>query len=197
MIFNLRDKKQIQAKIKKIFQKKKPIIISGGNTIKKILNNYNKKIFNKKILISDERLVKTTSKLRNDFFFKKLIKKRLIKPNQIISYKLSTFNKQELQKFNTKIKKIKFYYALLSLGSKGHFASIFNNNKKADDFYFINNSPKFPKNRVTVSLKKISKTNKIYFIASRKNKKKEIRNFKSNKLLKNINKNKITLLTFQ
>ena len=44
--------------------------------------------------------------------------------------------------------------------------------------------------------KKISKCNKIYFIASRKNKRKEIKNFPNNKLIKKIDKKKIVLFTY-
>ena len=196
MIYNLLNKKEIIKQIEKIFNKKTPIIISGGNTIKQLLKSYNKKICNKKILISDERLVKTDSKLRNDIFFKKLIKKKILKSGQLINYKLGIFDRKELDNLSNKVNKTKFYNAILSLGSNGHFASIFNSRQEFKDFYFINNSPKFPKNRVTVSLKKISKCNKIYFIASRKNKKNEIKNFNNNIIIKKINKKKIFLFTY-
>ena len=196
MIYNLKSKKEILLKFEKIFKSKSPIIISGGNTIKQLLKNYNQKIHNKKILISDERLVKTTSKLRNDIFFKTLIKKKNLRSKQIINYKLGIFDKREINSLSNKIKKIRFYCAILSLGSNGHFASIFDINQEFDSFYFINNSTKFPKNRVTVSLKKISESNKIYFIASRKNKKKEIESFRNNKFIKKINKKKIFLFTY-
>lgn len=196
MIYNLKSKKEILLELEKIFKRKSPIIISGGNTIKQLLKDYNQKIHNKKILISDERLVKTTSKLRNDIFFKTLIKKKNLKSKQIINYKLGIFDKKEINSLSNKIKKIKFYCAILSLGSNGHFASIFDINQEFNSFYFINNSTKFPKNRVTVSLKKISESNKIYFIASRKNKKKEIESFRNNKFIKKINKKKIFLFTY-
>ena len=196
MIYNFKNKKEILTQIRKIFKKKSPIIISGGNTIKEILKNYNEKIHNKKILLSDERLVKITSKLRNDFFFKKLVKKKIIRSNQIINYKLSYFDKKEIKSLSEKIKKIKFQNAILSLGSNGHFASIFDNKQEFDDFNFINNSPKFPKRRVSVSLLKISKSNKIYFLASRKTKKNEIKNFYNNKLIKNLDRKKIILYTY-
>ena len=196
MIYNLKSKKEILLKFEKIFKRKSPIIISGGNTIKQLLKDYNQKIHNKKILISDERLVKTTSKLRNDIFFKTLIKKKNLRSKQIINYKLGIFDKREINSLSNKIKKIRFYCAILSLGSNGHFASIFDINQEFDSFYFINNSTKFPKNRVTVSLKKISESNKIYFIASRKNKKKEIESFRNNKFIKKIKKKKIFLFTY-
>ena len=47
------------------------------------------------------------------------------------------------------------------------------NKKRSQSYYFIQNAPKFPKTRVTISLKKLKKCNKIIFIASIKNKKKK------------------------
>lgn len=196
MILNLTNKKAVIREIEKILKKKKPIIISGGNTIKQLLLNYDKKIYNKKILVSDERLVKITSKLRNDIFFKKLIKKKILKSDQIINYKLDVFEQKEIDDLSIKINKSKFYAAILSLGSNGHFASIFDTQERLENFYFIDDSPKFPKKRLTVSLKKISECNKIYFIASRKNKKNEIKNFTKNKFIKKIDKKKIVLFTY-
>jgi 6-phosphogluconolactonase/glucosamine-6-phosphate isomerase/deaminase len=196
MIHNYKNIRDVLIKINKILQDKSPLIISGGSTIKKILKNYKDRIYNKKILLSDERLIKTTSKLRNDFFFKKLIQKKIMRTSQLINYKLDNYNKKEINKISKKIKKIKFKYALLSLGSNGHFASIFKVNNDPSDFYFINNSPKFPRNRVTVSLQKISKCKKIFFLAHRRIKRKEIKNFYNNKLIKKIKK-KVELFTFQ
>ena len=195
MILNLNNKQDIIKKFNKILSKNEPIIISGGTTIKKILENYHYKIYNKKILLSDERLVRSSSKLRNDFFFKKLLKKKIIKSAQLINYKHSSYNKLEIDNISRRIKKIKFKYAILSLGNKGHFASIFEEGNNLDDFYYINNSPKFPKKRVTVSLQKISKCKMIYFIATRKDKKIEIKNFYKNKLIKKFKK-KVKLFTF-
>ena len=196
MIFNFKNRKQVVSKIKEILDSKEKAIISGGNTIKYLLKNYNEKIHNKKILISDERLVNVNSKLRNDLFFKKLVKKKILKAGQIISYKYGECDHKKIINFSNKIKRISFSNAILSLGSKGHFASIFRFNKEIDDFYFINNSKKFPKRRVTVSLKKISKCKKIFFFASRKKRANEIKNFKKNKLVKQLGMKKVSLITF-
>ena len=125
MIYNLKNKKEVITKLSCIFKNKSPLIISGGRTIKVILNNYKFKIYNKKILISDERLVKNSSKLRNDLIFKNLVREKRINLSQLINYKLSYLNKNELNIFSKKIEKISFMYAILSLGSNGHFASIF------------------------------------------------------------------------
>ena len=172
-----------------------PLIISGGNTIKDIFINLDQKIRNI-ILLSDERIVKKNSKLRNDIIFDKLIKKKLILRKNFISYKLSRINEKNLSELNKKINKFNFKIAILSLGSNGHFASIFRKQKESQSYYFIQNAPKFPKTRVTISLKKLKKCNKIIFIASIKNKKKEIKNFNKNKLVKFLGFKKVRLLVY-
>ncbi len=174
---------------------KYPLIISGGNTIKDIFKNLDQKIKNI-ILLSDERIVKKNSKFRNDIFFDKLIKKKLILRKNFISYKLSRIDKMNLSKLNKRINKLNFKIAILSLGSNGHFASIFKKKKESHSYYLIQNSPKFPKSRVTISLKKLKKCNKIIFIASMKNKKKEIKNFNKNKLIKFLGFKKVRLLVY-
>ena len=52
------------------------------------------------------------------------------------------------------------------------------------------------KTRVTISLKKLKKCNKIIFKASIKNKKKEIKNFNKNKLVKFLGFKKVRLLVY-
>lgn len=196
MIYHLNSKLEVLLKIRNILNSQRPIIISGGNTIKGILKINKDKIKNKKVLLSDERLVKINSKLRNDLFFKKLVKQNILNSNQLINYKYEKFDEKKIQDMINEIKKIEFYYAILSLGSNGHFASIFNFNNEKADYYFINNSYKFPKKRVTISLNKISKCKKIIFIGSRKNKINEIKNFNRNNLLKGLDKKRISLFTY-
>ena len=190
------NKSEILNYIISIIKKNKyPFIISGGNTIKDIFKNLDQKIKNI-ILLSDERIVKKNSKLRNDIIFDKLIKKKLILRKNFISYKLSRIDKKNLSKLNKRINKFNFKIAILSLGSNGHFASIFKKKKESHSYYFIQNAPKFPKSRVTISLKKLKKCNKIIFIASMKNKKKEIKNFNKNKLIKFLGFKKARLLIY-
>lgn len=196
MKYNYKNKKEIIHMLEKIFRNRNSIIISGGNTIKDLLKDYKHKIFCKKILLSDERLVKKNSNLRNDKFFKSLIKKKIIKHKQFINYNYQELDEKKINTFSNKISKLKFDYALLSLGNNGHFASIFKINNTKKNFYSIKNSPKYPKRRVTLSLDKISKCKKIFFLASRNNKKNEILNFQKYKLIKKLPKNKTFLYTF-
>ena len=196
MKYNYKNKKEIIHMLEKIFRNRNSIIISGGNTIKDLLKDYKHKIFCKKILLSDERLVKKNSNLRNDKFFKSLIKKKIIKHKQLVNYNYQELDEKKINTFSNKVSKLKFDYALLSLGSNGHFASIFKINNTKKNFYSIKNSPKYPKRRVTLSLDKISKSKKIFFLASRKNKKNEVLNFQKYKLIKKLPKNKTFLYTF-
>tara|TARA_B100000963_G_C22533702_1_gene628761 strand:- start:592 stop:1182 length:591 start_codon:yes stop_codon:yes gene_type:complete len=196
MKYNYKNKKEIIYMLEKIFRNKNSIIISGGNTIKNLLKDYKHKILCKKILLSDERLVKKNSNLRNDKFFKSLIKKKIIKHKQLVNYNYQELDEKKINTFSNKISKLKFDYALLSLGSNGHFASIFKVNNTKKNFYSVKNSPKYPKRRVTLSLDKISKSKKIFFLASRKNKKNEVLNFQKYKLIKKLPKNKTFLYTF-
>jgi 6-phosphogluconolactonase len=195
-VIHFKNKLELINRVQEILNKKDPIIISGGTTIKSILKDYRRKINSRKILLSDERLVNVNSKLRNDNFFKKLVKKKIIKLNQLIHYSLGEINKEEIKKLSNKTKEIKFHHSVLSLGNNGHFASIFDTYQNCENYSLITNSPKYPKKRVSISLKKISECKKIYFIASRKKRKYEIENFFQNKLLKNIDKKKIFLFTY-
>ena len=176
--------------------RKKNFIISGGTTIKKILSHSNikRKFLNNKILLSDERLVKKNSNLRNDKFYYSLIKKKLIKKKNFFNFKSENIDEIAVKKLEDKINKIKLDIAILSLGNNGHIASIFElKEKKINNFYFVTNSPKFPKKRFTISVDKLSKCKKIYLIATLSKRKKEINNLKNNILLQKI-KSKITLL---
>ena len=174
-----------------------PTFISGGSTIKEIFL-YLRQPLKNIILLSDERLVKKNSKLRNDLFFKKLVRKKIIQKKKFIFYNKSNFDKLYLKNFNNKLKNIKFKIAILGFGRNGHLASIFNYkaNENNSDFYFIDNSPKFPSKRVTVSVNMIRKCEIIYIIASKKSKKREIEHFSKFPIIKKIGIKKIRLITF-
>ena len=182
------------------YLKKKPnLIISGGNTIKSLITKLisQKKIFNiKNLLLSDERIVDINSINRNDKFFKKLISDKEINVKNFIHYDKSKLDYLEINKVSLKISKTKFNNCLLSLGSNCHLASIFDYNfKSKSNFYHINNSPKKPKNRVTISKEIIIKCSKIVLVAKNQLKKKELRKFTKMPFFKKL-KSKIILITY-
>jgi 6-phosphogluconolactonase/glucosamine-6-phosphate isomerase/deaminase len=174
------------------------LIISGGKSIKGLLNSKIKylNLNDRKILLSDERLVKKNSNLRNDKVFYNLIKKKIIKKKNFFNYEKEYYDEKYIKNFSTRIKKINFKIAIMGLGSNGHIASIFNDTYKSSKiFYNVTKSPKRPKNRVTVSINKIKKTHKIFLLANKKTKKKEIKNFNKNNIIKVLKKN-IELIVF-
>lgn len=165
------------------------MILSGGSSIKKILHYLNKKknLINNNIYLSDER-ISNKSLIRNDTFFKKIIKKKFIKKSKFYNYKKYFIDQSEINYLNNKIKK-QIDIAILGLGKNCHIASIFKiEKKKNNDYYFINNSPKRPKNRITISLNKILSSKKIFLICSHKKKKYELRNIHKYNIIKKIKK---------
>ena len=173
------------------------VIISGGSNIKSILkfNSNKKNIFKRKVLLSDERLVRENYNLRNDKFFYNLINKKFIKKKNFYHYKYKNFTEEKIQILDNKIQNIKFQFAILSLGKNNHIASIFKeseyNIKK--NYYLVTDSPKKPKLRVTVSLHKLKQTKLIFIVANKNKRKKEIQNLKKTKIFE-ILKSKIILI---
>jgi 6-phosphogluconolactonase/glucosamine-6-phosphate isomerase/deaminase len=166
------------------------IILSGGSSIKKILHylNKNKNLINNNIYLSDER-VSNKLIIRNDTFFKKLIKKKFIRKSKFYNYNKYFFDQTEINYLNNKINNKKIDLAILGLGGNCHIASIFTVKKKCNDsYYFINNSPKRPKKRITISLNKILSSKKIFLICNSEKKKYELKNVHKYSIIKKIKK---------
>ena len=84
------------------------LIISGGKSIKGLLNSKIKylNLNDRKILLSDERLVKKNSNLRNDKVFYNLIKKKLLKKKIFLIMKKNIMTKSILKIFQQGLKKL-------------------------------------------------------------------------------------------
>lgn len=182
-----------------VLSKNKPnIILCGGNTIKKVLERIIKSkslITVNNLLLSDERLVNTKSRYRNDLYYKNLIKKKVIKCKKFIRYKLGEYNKKYLDELSIKVSKIKFDICLLSLGKNNHIASIFDfNSKETKNYYFVDQSYKKPRFRVTISKRIIKKCKKIIIIADSKKRVKEINNLKKIDFFKDIQNKLLVIL---
>ncbi|KAM0688710.1 hypothetical protein COBT_000030 [Conglomerata obtusa] len=62
--------------------------------------------------------------------------------------------------------------AILSVGEDGHVASLFPNHSALDstgDLIYVNDSPKPPKERITVSINYLNSVNKLVFMIPKKN----------------------------
>lgn len=175
-------------------KKKSNLIISGGATINSLLNNCNKNksFYDNKILLSDERLIVKKSIERNDFFFKNLIKRKLIKKENFINYKKKYLCEKSLNAINKTTRQFNSKIAILGLGINNHIASIFENTDEISNdkyYYYINNSPKKPKERVTISIKKLKQVNKIFLIVNKKKRKNDLKKIKSSKIFYLLKKN--------
>ena len=181
--------------------KRNNVILSGGSTIKILINKMikkNKKLSFKNLLLSDERLVSLRSNLRNDLYFKNLIKCNKINVNNFLHYNFSKFHKKKLSFLSNKIVRLKFDLCLLSLGKDCHIASIFDIKDKTIHeygFYYLDSSPKKPKKRVTISKELIKKCSKIFIVADSSKKYDEIKNIKKIPYYNSL-KSKLTVFVF-
>lgn len=148
------------------------IIVTGGSSAKRVYLSLGKfknfqKMKNIFFYLSDERCVSLTSKFCNY----KMIKKSLLKNNKNKFYKI---NSNILLNGNyEKLLKKKINILLISVGSDGHIASIFDNSsmlKKNNNALARVKCKKKPSWRITITPKIISLVEKIIVLAPGKKK---------------------------
>lgn len=179
--------------------KNKTLLIAGGRVLKKFIKyilDHSIKISNK-IILSDERIVNLKSNFRNDKTIKKLlIKNDLLNKKNFINYKLPHYKKSYIIKINNILKKTTPDVAVLSIGSKGHIAGIFDLSSRSlvnmNNFNYYLSKYKKPKNRVSCTCKYINKSKKIILLVKKKNLN-DLKNFKK-KFSKKISLKKVTLI---
>ena len=182
-LFKFTNKKQLNSfvinEINKKYSKRKEInyIISGGNSLKTLISNLGNIKCNQNIILSDERIVEIDSKNSNMNMLKKVIPFSSLKGKQIklieLPVNLTKISKKNLLiNMEEKIKKIKkIDFAILSIGSDGHFASIFDNKNDINNKNFLINRKKNETfSRITFSLNFFMNINQIYFIINNKKK---------------------------
>ncbi len=184
-------------KIKEISKYRVVILISvvGGNSVnlfyKKIIeksNNLKKRYWRKiRFCFGDERLVdlndnNSNFKLVNKILFKPLIEKNLINKNQI--FEIDINKKNYYKNYCALVRKVNIL--ILGVGEDGHICSLFPNHKllrnKENNYLLINDSPKPPKKRMTMSKNMIlnAETSFLFFIGE--SKKQAYENFKNKNL---------------
>lgn len=131
------------------------IILAGGRYAKQIYSNkvFKKIIYNKQVILADERLTNVTKSKNKTLIKRELNAKSIIEPSEL----------NNKNKYNVA-------FCLLSLGEDGHFASIFPNDKttifsKKKYFEFTKKKHKFFK-RMTISLSFLLKIKKIYILVN-------------------------------
>jgi len=145
------------------------IVLTGGQSV---LNLY--KILSKSdsnwekwhIYIGDERCVPMRHKDRNDQVINEIwLDNSKISKNNIHFIKAELGLLKAKLEYEKILKKIdKFDVVLLSMGEDGHVASLFPNHSYPDNKMVVieSNSPKSPKQRLSMSYKQLNKSNYIF-----------------------------------
>ena len=163
------------------------IVLTGGQSV---LNLY--KILSKSdsnwekwyIYIGDERCVPMRHKDRNDQVINEIwLDNSTISKNNIhfIQAELGLIEAQK--EYEKVLKKIdKFDVVLLSVGEDGHVASLFPNHSYPDNKMVVieGNSPKSPKQRLSMSYKQLNKSNYIFKLLIGKSKQQAVHLIQNN-----------------
>ena len=149
------------------------IVLAGGKSLiptYKILSHSNADWSRWHIYIGDERCLPLKNKERNDHNINIIWLNNSPIPKKNIHFIRAELDaKQAAWHYETTLKEVKnFDVTLLSMGEDGHTASLFPghqyDNKR--DVVIINNSPKKPKQRISLSYSRLNQSNKVFKIIS-------------------------------
>lgn len=165
------NKKKVIDEIKKYIKKsrRKNIVIGlpGGRSIKTLFNELKdldidwKKIH---IFLIDERIVPLEHEDSNFNMLKQNLLNNLIKQKKLQEKNIHPFDikKHDVNSYIDQFKKFKYFdIAFFGVGEDCHIGALFPNhtiNRNEDYFIEINDSPKLPKNRMTLTKKLALKT---------------------------------------
>lgn len=147
------------------------IVLTGGKSILGLYQILSKSVSNFEkwhIYISDERFLPKNHQDRNDKAINKiwLNNKRIPKKN--IKFIQAELGLDKARKdYENKLKKVDtFDLVLLSVGSDGHISSLFPGHKydKLQNVVIEMNSPKPPKERISMSYKRLNNTKNLFKI---------------------------------
>jgi 6-phosphogluconolactonase len=151
------------------------IVLVGGHTPITVYNKLVEKNTNWEnwhFWIGDERFPDNyNTELNKDIIFNNLISKLFINPNQIhfMNVTLGLINSPLL--YNEELKNVNtFDLTLLGIGEDGHTASLFpgnylGNEINAPNVFTVTTAQKLPKQRITLSARRLSKSKNILFLA--------------------------------
>ena len=149
------------------------IVLAGGKSLiptYKILSHSNADWSRWHIYIGDERCLPLKNKERNDHNINIIWLNNSPIPKKNIHFIRAELDaKQAVWHYETTLEEVEnFDVTLLSMGEDGHTASLFPghqyDNKR--DVVIINNSPKKPKQRISLSYSRLNQSNKVFKIIS-------------------------------
>lgn len=188
-----------ETEIKALLKEKGEINIGipGGNSVKglftelKFAENINWEDI--KIFLADERLVDIThpeSNYRNahSTFISRLTEKEILPEENVHAFFVQDFKGQAKRNYEREIEDAFGVYdlILLGVGEDGHIASLFPNHPALDSeeeyTILIDDAPKEPRERITISPKMIAKAKVVMLFFIGENKKEAYENFKNSKI---------------
>jgi len=155
------------------------IVLTGGQSVLnlyKILSKADSNWDKWNIYLGDERFLPKEYEDRNDRVINKIwIKNSLIPQKNIHFIKAELGLVQAQKEYEKVLKRIKkFDVVLLSMGEDGHIASLFPNHSYPEDQMVVieGNSPKPPKQRISMSYNRLNKSHYIFKLIIGESKKK-------------------------
>jgi 6-phosphogluconolactonase len=156
------------------------IVLSGGTTpipvyekLCQIKTNWS----NWHFWICDERMPPTEVEHNCDLIMKSWLNKIHVKSSNIHFISLNNGLINAANNYKEDLKNIDYFdLTLLGIGEDGHSASLFPGNdfgqyEDSDDVLIVINSPKAPKDRITLSANRLSRSKNIIFLAQGEGKK--------------------------
>jgi len=151
------------------FSGKSLVLMISGGSILRVLEGSRIKELDKsrwKVYFSDERVVPLTDKNSNF----KCAEGFLKGVGSVFPVQTALSHKEMVEDYREKLQNAKFDLAFLGIGEDGHIASIFPDSKtidSADLVTLIEDSPKPPSERVTVTPRMLSMVQKLVFLVPR------------------------------
>jgi 6-phosphogluconolactonase len=158
------------------------IVLAGGTSVVdtyKILSKSKSDWSRWHVYMSDERSLPLQDKDRNDTVINEVWLNNGLIPKQNINFiHAEQGNKEAADNYESILKNVgDFDLVLLGLGEDGHTASLFPKHKYNEDRDVVieENSPKYPKNRISISYSRLNKSKYVFKVIVGESKKMAVR----------------------